>query len=303
MKFDQIWKIKVLRRLNKQNIDEDTLYFALTLVVGVCSGLVAVFIHKSVDFLTHFIGTNQKFTTDTFWMAGLLVLASGFITTRKFSSTSGSGIPGVKIAIVVYHGTITFWSTLAKIITSVFSLASGFSLGREGPTIAASSGMASTLGNLFSLSKAKVKSLVAIGAAGGIAAAFNTPIAAVIFALEEIVGNLNNRMLGSMIISTVVASVTASFFTDNQPVFTPLEYSLTDNRELFIYLLIGIIAAFVGPLWVRFIIKLREWHKKIFKGHKLTIIGVTFILVAIVSQFKYSDSWKWSPGCKLCFAF
>ncbi len=285
MKLSQIWQIKVLRRLNKQNIDEDTLYLVLTLIVGISSGLIAVFINYSIRFLTKYLNTSSSFTFETFWKAGLLVFISGFITTRLFPNTAGSGIPNVKIALVVHHGKITLGEWLAKMVTSITSLASGLSLGREGPTLAVCSGFASSAGTLLSLSKNKIKSLVAIGAAGGIAAAFNTPIAAVIFALEEIVGNLNAKMLGPMMIASVFAAITASFFNGDNSVFTPVHYQLNDNRELIIYLIIGIAASIIGPLWVRFVLKLRKTNKFIFKEHKLTLILFTFCLIAAVSLY------------------
>ncbi len=285
MKLSQIWQIKVLRRINKQNIDEDTLYFVLTLIVGVCSGLIAVLIRESIHFLTHHLGTYHAFTFETLWKAGLLVLVSAIITSKFYPSTSGSGIPNVKIALVVNNGKISFGDWVAKMIASVTSLASGFSLGREGPTVAVCSGLASSLGHMLSLSKNKIKALVSIGAAGGIAAAFNTPIAAVIFALEEVVGNLNTKMLGSMVISTVIAAITASFFVGNQPVFTPVAYTWHDSHEMAIYLAIGILASFIGPLWVKTVLKLREINKSVFRDHKFITITLSFLIMAAVSLY------------------
>ncbi len=285
MKLSQIWQIKVLRRINKQNIDEDTLYFILTLIVGVTSGLVAVCLKKIIHFITFRIGSHEAFTLDTLWVAGILVFISAIITSKLSPSTSGSGIPNVKVALVVNNGKILIGEWVYKFVASVTSLASGFSLGREGPTVAVCSGVASSLGYLLSLSKNRIKALVSIGAAGGIAAAFNTPIAAVIFALEEVVGNLNAKMLGSMVISTVIAAVTASFFNGHQPVFTPVEYQLNDNKELLIYLTIGVLASVMGPLWVKTNLSLRTFNKKLFKGNNFFPIMLSFLMMATLSQY------------------
>src|SRR5690606_7125618 len=116
----------------------------------------------------------------------------------------------------------------------------------------------SWLGSFFSLSKARIKALVAIGSAGGIAAAFHTPIAAVIFTLEEVVGDLNaTKVLGPVIISAVVASVTAQMLLGGQAhTFDQLHYSLSNPRELLIYLALGLICAILGTLWVKSVLRI-----------------------------------------------
>lgn len=284
MKLSQIWQIKVLRRFNNTRFDEEHLYFFLTLITGVISGLMAVFINDSVHWLGKVIGTHQPFTIRTTILAGLAVFISGVITTRYSSWTAGSGIPQVKLALVVHQGRIAFKDWFLKIITSILSLSSGLSLGREGPTVSITAGIGSSLGSFFSLSKRKIKGLVAVGAAGGIAAAFNTPIAGVIFTLEEIVGDLNTKMLGSIVISSVIAAVTATAIHGDNPTFVAVHYTLRDHRELLVYLLLGTIAAFIGPMWSTLVIKMRGAERKIFKQHKLTVIMIVFFIVAAVSN-------------------
>ncbi|TNF27571.1 MAG: chloride channel protein [Deltaproteobacteria bacterium] len=267
----------------QNEITEERTYFALTLLTGVSAAIVAVFLHKITYFLTDFFGTNRAFTLEAFLYGGIAIFASGWITTRMFPSTSGSGIPGVRVALAVYHGNIGFGPTIAKLLTSILSLSTGVSLGREGPTAAIAAGIGSFFGNFFSMSKKRVKALVAVGAAGGIAAAFNTPIAAVVFTLEEVVGDLNAKVLGSIIISSVTAAITASALQGNHAMFSELAYTLKDPKELVFYLLIGLSCAFLGPIWMNTVLKTRAMSLKLFKGHRLTIIMMTFFLVALVS--------------------
>ncbi|CAM9955007.1 unnamed protein product, partial [Chrysoparadoxa australica] len=221
-----------------------------------------------------------------FGWGAFAILISGYLTTRHFPGTSGSGIPGVRVGLAVYHGRITFGQTIMKFITSVLSLSTGFSLGREGPTAAISAGIGSWFGQVFHLSKRKVKSLVAIGAAGGIAAAFNTPIAAVVFTLEEIVGDLNAKMLGNIVISSVVASITAHVLTGNNPTFQALEHKLGHPSELALYVIVGITTAVMGPLWVKSVLWARQFSLRVFKGHRLTIIMFTFLIIAGISHLQ-----------------
>lgn len=276
-------RFSLIKKFLSDEVMQERTYFALTILTGIAAGLVATSLNYATHYLTNLIGTNVEFTPMTFIYGGLFVFVSGYLTTRKFPSTAGSGIPGVRISLAVYHGKITPRATIAKFFTSVLSLSSGVSLGREGPTVAIAAGVGSFLGNFFSLSKKKVKALVAIGSAGGIAAAFNTPISAVVFTLEEVVGDLNAKILGSIIISTVVASITASILMGEHTVFSQLYYQLNDFRELFFYLAIGLVAAVVGPLWMKTVLLMRKYNLKIFKTHKLTIIMLAFFIVGLLS--------------------
>lgn len=278
-------KIPLFGKLLKDEATEERTFFALTILTGVAAGLVAVSLHQITYALTDWMGTNRSFDLRAFLLGGGGLLLSSYFTWRHFPSSSGSGIPGVRVALAVFHGRIEFKNTLAKYFTTIFSLSSGLSLGREGPTVAITSGIGSTLGSMFSLSKARIKALVAIGSAGGIAAAFHTPIAAVIFTLEEVVGDLNaTKVLGPVIISAVVASVTAQMLLGGEShTFDQLHYTLSNPRELIIYLVLGIICAFLGTLWVRSVLWTRAINLKIFKHHKLTPTMVVFVIIAGIS--------------------
>ncbi len=282
-KFTNLLRSSILKKFLENQMVEERTYFILTLITGISAAIVAVVLHKTTKYLTMMLGTNDSFSLRAFIGGGFALLISGYITTRKYPSTSGSGIPGVKIALAVYHGKITYRSTVAKFITSILSLSSGFSLGREGPTVAITSGIGSALGSFFHLSNRRIKSLVAIGSAGGIAAAFNTPIAAVVFTLEEVVGDLNAKMLGSIVISSVIASVVAQALQGNVSTFAELNYQLNDSREIILYAFVGLAAALIGTLWVNSVLAFRKWGPKIFRNHRLSLIMSVFVIIALVS--------------------
>ena len=271
----------------KNPINEERAYLALTIITGITSALVAVSLYKLVGIVTKFAGTNTAFTLQSFTIGLILIIVSGWVTTRKFPNTSGSGIPGVRVALAVFHGNIAFIDTAAKFIVSVLSLGSGVSLGREGPTAAISAGIGSTLGNFFHLSKKRIKALVAVGAAGGIAAAFNTPMAAVVFTLEEVVGDLNAKMLGSIIISSVVASVVGQFFLGTGNAFPEFHYQLNSVSEIPLYCTVGIASAALGSLWMKSVTTFRKIGLEVFKGHRLSLITATFIVIALLGQVNH----------------
>lgn len=276
-------KLKLLATSFKTSITEERTFFALTIIVGVLAGIVTV----SLDFLVHtitaYIGTDKSFTKESFFWGGILIFISGWLTTRYFQSTAGSGVPSVKIALAVNHGKISVKDTIAKYVTTVLSLSSGISLGKEGPVVTISSGIGSFFGQFFHLSKKRVKALVAVGSAGGIAAAFNTPISAVIFTMEEVVGDLNTKFLGSIIISSVVAAVTGQILMGDRTIFSQVHYKLNDPKELIFYVFIGIIAALSGPLWMKSTLKLRKFTRQVLTHHKLSMILLAFFIVGGIS--------------------
>lgn len=272
-----------MRSLLKDDESEEKTYFVLTLFTGLLGGVVAVLIHASTTQLIDYFGTGQAFEMKSWAFGGLCVLISGYLTTRFFPSTAGSGIPGVRIALAVFHGRIRFLATVMKFIVSTLSLSSGMSLGREGPTVSITAGIGSALGEFFSLSKKRIKALVAVGAAGGLAASFHTPISAVVFTLEEVVGDLNAKMLGSIIISSVIASITAQFLTGHDSTFTELSYSLKDPIELVVYLALGVCASLAGVFWVKTVLKMRGMNRNVFKGHKLSPMLFAFVIMGLFS--------------------
>jgi chloride channel protein, CIC family len=281
-----IWQQKILKFLLKNQVYEERTYFVLTLIVGLAAALVAYSLHGITGFFVKFLGTNHAFDLKAFIGGGLFILVSGYITTRLYPSSGGSGLPGVRVALAVFHGKITLVQTLAKYFTSILSLSSGFSLGREGPTATVAAGFGSYLAQLFHLPKRKMKALVASGVAGGIAAAFNTPIAAVVFTLEEVVGDLNAKILGNIIIAAVVASVTAHLLIGNNPTFQSLDFSLGHPSELLLFVVVGLTSGILGPFWTKSVLRMRKFNSNLFHGHQLTIIMLTFLIMAGISYLR-----------------
>ncbi|OUR98913.1 hypothetical protein A9Q84_05740 [Halobacteriovorax marinus] len=274
----------LLGKLLKDSASEEKTYFALTLIVGLSSALVGIALHSGVVFFKEIFKTNTTFTWESFLFGGIAILISGWLTTRKLPWTAGSGVPNVRIALAVFHGKISLKDTIGKFFTTLLSLGSGVSLGLEGPTVAIASGVGSFLGTYFSLSKKRVQALVAVGSASGIAAAFHTPISAVVFTLEEVVGDLNAKILGSIIISSVIAVITSQMITGTTEIFSQLHYQLIDNRELIFYLIIGLAASVLGPLWMNTVLKLRFFNRNYMNNHRLSFIFMAFICVGLLSQ-------------------
>ncbi len=239
---------------------EDQLFMILTLVIGAVVGLTTV----AFIVLTESLGARMYPIGPEFQFRRLLVpaigsLLTGFLIYRYFPDARGSGIPQTKVALAVHGGRITLRTVLGKFWLSVGSLASGVALGREGPSVMVGSGIASVMGRALGLKRQKIEALIPVGASAALAAAFNTPIAAVLFALEEVVGNLHAPLLGSVVLSTATAWMVMNLMLGDQVLFNVPAYELVHFSELAFYAILGVIGGFVSVFFVRLLLKIRQW--------------------------------------------
>lgn len=171
--------------------------FVLTVVIGVVCGLAAVLFHFSIRFAEGLFFERAITAPGNLWIVwgvatpALGGLGAGILLKYVFPNARGSGIPQVKVAYASREGVVRLRDALGKLFVASLQIGSGASLGREGPTVQICSGLASALGRFGRLSARNRRRLIPVGAAAGIAAAFNAPIAAVTFTIEEVVGNLD----------------------------------------------------------------------------------------------------------------
>jgi CIC family chloride channel protein len=191
----------------------------LSFVVGALVGLVVV----AFILLTGRLAARMYPPGSPPWRRVLTpvlgALVSGFLISKYFPDARGSGIPQTKFAIFIYNGFISIRTVVGKFLCCSISLASGIALGREGPSVQIGAGVSSVLARRFQLSDAQVKSLVPVGAAAALAAAFNTPIAAVLFSLEEILGDLHAPVIGSIVISSATSWMVLHLILGDEPLF------------------------------------------------------------------------------------
>jgi chloride channel protein, CIC family len=183
-------KSTFLARLGNLKEREDQIFLVLALVIGALTGLAVV----TFILLTERMGARLYPPPSDSWRriffpaAGSLAI--GYLPYRYFPYARGSGVPQTKAALYAREGYISLRTVLGKFFCTSATLASGIPLGREGPSVQVGAVIASVLGRLLGLRPEKLKALLPVGAAAAIAAAFNTLLAAVLFALEEIVGDL-----------------------------------------------------------------------------------------------------------------
>jgi CIC family chloride channel protein len=184
-------------------------------------------------------------------------MVSGILLYRYFPNARGSGIPQTKTALFVNGGRITLKTVIGKFICCSTTLASGIALGREGPSVHMGAGIASVLGRSMRLSQSKVEALIPVGAAAALAAAFNTPIAAVLFSLEEVMGDLHAPLMGSVVLSSATSWMTLHLLLGDEPLFHVPSYSLVHPIEFLFYALLGLLGGLVSVWFVKMILFLR----------------------------------------------
>ncbi|MEO8909431.1 MAG: chloride channel protein [Gemmatimonadaceae bacterium] len=237
--------------------EEDRLALMLSLVIGALVGLVVV----AFILLTGRLAAHMYPAGGEGWRRILVPtlgsLISGFLLYKYFPLARGSGIPQTRAAVFIHDGRISFRSVVGKFVCCTISLASGIALGREGPSVYIGSGLASVIARRLGLSKAQVKWLVPVGGAAALSAAFNTPIAAVLFTLEEIMGDLHAPVLGSVVLASATAWMVLHLVLGDSPLFHVAGYQLVRPGELIIYVVLGVVGGLASVAFVKLLLWLR----------------------------------------------
>ncbi len=291
----QRFQIRVLKTLNRIPLKENQKIYVLTLLIGVLCGLAAVLFHHLLDFFQDHIIYAAAAASG--WpriplvilipaLGGLIAGAGLYFFAPE---ARGSGIPQVKTAFYLFHGRIPARVVPGKMFLSAFNIGTGASLGREGPTVQICAAIASMLGRMFAISRRRLQGLVPVGAAAGLAAAFNTPIAAVTFTLEEILGESAAKPLGSIVIASVIASVIERSILGEGALFKVPAYRLNSAVELPFYALLGLAAGIAAVAFNRALIGLRayflrqkkapQWATPAVGGFLIGFLGLAALLL------------------------
>ena len=252
------WNTPLLSRFGKLQQREDQVFLVLALVIGGLTGAAVV----AFILLTERMGMRLYPVGGAPWRRLLFPVAGslgiGYLLYRYFPNARGSGVPQTKAALYAREGRITLRTVLGKFFCTSATLASGIPLGREGPSVQVGAGIASVLGRFLGLRPEKVKALLPVGAAAAIAAAFNTPLAAVAFALEEIVGDLHAPVLGSVVLASATSWGVLRLLLGNSPLFKVPQYQLVHPAEFAIYAELGVAGGLVSVAFTKMLLGMRE---------------------------------------------
>jgi len=241
--------------------DENNVIIGLSIIIGVSVGLGSLvfrFLLEGARTLL-FEGLAGPEGTSTYFLVILIPAIGGLLVGPIIhffaSEAKGHGVPEVMSAVALRGGIIRRRVAMAKALASAICIGSGGSAGREGPIVQIGSAIGSGIGQFARMSAQRLRILVGCGSAAGIAAVFNAPIAGVMFALEIILGDWGIRTLSPVVLSSVLASVTARLAIGDKVAFRVPEYHLVSAWEIPIYSVLGILAGIVAVLFIRSLYK------------------------------------------------
>jgi chloride channel protein, CIC family len=280
--------------LQRLRLRENHIFLALTILIGVLAGLAAVLFTLAIRGTTYLLFGIAPSYLRYILVPTLMSLFTGFLLVKFFPDARGSGVPQTEAAYHLNQGNIPLRTAFGKFLTGALCIGSGHSMGREGPSVQIGAGIGSSIGRWFHLSPARLQSLVPVAAAAALAAAFNTPVAAVIFALEEIIGDMNAALIGSTVVASVASVIVERSILGNSPIFHVPAYHLVHPAELIAYLVLGIAGGIVSLAFCKgllasraFFLRMPKWSKILQPAMGGLIIGVILIFFPQVMGVGY----------------
>lgn len=263
----------------------------LALFVGVATGAVAILFHQLIEAVHGiFFGGADRYLALLGPFRYLLLPALGglmvaWIICFPLRGRRGHGVANIMEAVALHGGRVRPVQSFIRVFASAVTLGSGGSAGPEDPSVQIGAAIGSGTGQVLRLSDERVRTLVACGAAAGIASAFNAPISGVFFALEIVLGQFTTSAFGIVVLSAVVSAALTQAVVGRQPAFPIPSYSFVSFRELVLYSLLGVLAAVVAVAYIhvlhgiknRFALSgLPTMAKPVVGGLIVGVIGIAF---------------------------
>jgi chloride channel protein, CIC family len=260
-------------------------------LIGVGAGFGAIIFRWMITFFQNLFFTRGQQTFAFLGSYYVIIIPAiggvivGLIVYFFAREAKGHGVPEVMLAVAIGGSRIRPRVAAVKALVSSICIGSGGSVGREGPIVQISSALGSTIGQLFRLTEDKIRILIACGAAGGIAATFNAPLAGIFFGLEVILREYGTRYFSSVVLSAVTATVISRTFLGSSPAFVTPPYELLSSYDIIFYFVLGLLAAIVGWLFIKVLYKFEDifdainmpsYLKPALGGLLLGLIGLYF---------------------------
>jgi CIC family chloride channel protein len=273
-------------RAQQLRLREHQIFLVLSIVIGIVAGLAAVLFTVAIAQTTHRLFGLAPSRSRLLVVPPLMSIVTGVMLAKLFPDVRGSGVPQTEAAYHLSNGIIRWRVPFGKFLTGVLCIGSGHSMGREGPSVQIGAGIASVVGQWLGLSPKRTRDLIPVGAAGALAAAFNTPVAAVLFALEEIIGDMNATLIGSAVVASVASVIVERSILGNEPLFHVPAYHLVHPAELVAYAGLGIVGGLVSLVFCKSLLWLRGLFLRLPQRTKVlqpALGGIVIGLVLVVS--------------------
>lgn len=242
-------------RARSFTISEGNLFLLLAIVIGMFSGMAVVCFRIAIEWARlGLLGSALAPSHTRVLLAPTLTgLVVAFLVQKFFPAARGSGVNQTKAAVYVFDGYVPFRTVIGKFLTCSLAIGSGQSLGPEDPSLQMGAGIASALGRRLKLSRDKLRLLAPVGAAAGLAAAFNAPISAVLFVIEEVIGTWSASALGAIVLAAVSSAVVMRSFLGGEPMFRVPPYTLAHPAELLAYAVLGVVSGLLSLVFTNII--------------------------------------------------
>jgi chloride channel protein, CIC family len=242
---------------------EDRFFLILSVFIGIFSGLAVVCFRFAIDWCRiYLLGSGAELTP---WRLLVAPTAAGLVIAvlaiHVFPMARGSGVNQTKAALYIYNGYIPLKTAVGKFITAALAIGAGHSLGPEDPSLQIGACLASALGRRLRLSRDHMRLIAPVGAAAGLAAAFNAPISAVLFVIEEVIGRWTAGILGSVVLSAVSSVVVMRWFLGSESLFRIPPVELLRPSELIAYAILGVVGGLASVAFASGVSVLRPWCK------------------------------------------
>ncbi len=275
--------------LFEEVFDEERFFLLLSVFIGIFSGLAVVCFRLAIDW-THLAVLGplpqahswRMFVAPT--VAGLIVAA---LVLHVFPATRGSGVNQTKAALYIFNGYIPFRTAVGKFICSALAIGAGHSLGPEDPSLQIGASLASALGRRVQLSREKLRLMAPVGAAAGLAAAFNAPISAVLFVIEEVIGRWSAGILGSVVLSAVSSVVIVRGLLGSEPLFRIPVTTFKRPAELIAYAILGIVGGIAAVIFAKGIGYLRPKLKALPRWTQYFQPGIAGLLIGLIGYLGF----------------
>ncbi len=241
------------RKALSDTFREDRFFLMLAVFIGLFSGLAVVCFRLAIDW-SRIALLGPVLQPHNLRLIIAPVAASLLLTVlviHVFPGARGSGVNQTKAALYIFNGFIPFRTAVGKFLTAALAIGAGHSLGPEDPSLQIGASLASALGRRMNLSRERLRLLAPVGAAAGLAAAFNAPISAVLFVIEEVIGRWSAGILGSVVLSAISSVVVVRLFLGSQPLFRIPPITLARPFELIAYALLGLIGGIASVIFAK----------------------------------------------------
>ncbi|HEV8046118.1 MAG TPA: chloride channel protein [Terriglobales bacterium] len=264
---------------------EERLFLVLSVFIGIFSGLAVVCFRFAIDWCRiYLVGSGFTPSTTRLLLAPSLAgLVIAVLVIHVFPLARGSGVNQTKAALYIYNGYIPIRTAIGKFITAALAIGSGHSLGPEDPSLQIGASLASALGRRMKLSRDRMRLIAPVGAAAGLAAAFNAPISAVLFVIEEVIGRWTAGILGSVVLSAVSSVVVMRWFLGSESMFRIPAVQLKRPSELIAYSVLGIVGGFASVAFASGIATLRPWCKSLPRWTQYFQPALAGLLIGIIA--------------------